>query len=148
MKQHISSCIVAFTILTAIASATTFQSYFLRNNPSAISNAPPSKHHLTPEEIDDMIQAFLQGANIEKYFEDSTKCAEAASDLTVDLFYSSQIIKKDGWNADTYFNFTKSLQGMTPFIKDCYSASNTAFDAINDHFKQFKNFALFVGSFF
>ena len=146
--KHILSSIIAITILLSVANASSFRTYFLRHSLQDVPAAAPSKNHLTPEEIDDMIQAFLTGADIEKYFKDSTKCAEAASDLTVDMFYSDQAIKKDGWTVDTYFNFTKSLQGMTPFIRDCYSASNAAVEAINNHFKQFSNFANFVGSFF
>ena len=146
--KHILSSIIAITILLSVANASSFRTYFLRHSLQDFPAAAPSKNHLTPEEIDDMIQAFLTGADIEKYFKDSTKCAEAASDLTVDMFYSDQAIKKDGWTVDTYFNFTKSLQGMTPFIRDCYSASNAAVEAINNHFKQFSNFANFVGSFF
>jgi hypothetical protein len=88
---------------------------------------------ITTDEINEWIDAFLEGARINNYVTDSTVCVEATQNMTANYVFSISAAM-GGLSLENYFAITKAVSSMQPWMKTCYDVSDVAIETFTQHF--------------
>lgn len=92
----------------------------------------------------DLFDAFLDGAEVDTFVENSTDCVHDFEYSYADMGEAISHFVKRGWSWENYLDLNEAMGTFTPLIRTCYDVSLDSVHDAKDHFDKFDSLVDFA----
>jgi len=130
---------LALLAVLMLCSVQAIPSKFLQKRQSGLSG----KIDLT-ETAKELIDAFLDGAEVDKMISNSTTCLHNIEHGYDDILEAISHFTKRGWSWENYLDMTGALGDVTGIVRVCFNVTDETITQAREHFTRFDSFVDFA----